>query len=111
MAAIRRRFEPWVTRNAETDDVANRDVTPSDRSARTKGDPNRGIDFEEAQELWLDSNHIEIPLPFEAEPRLAVIGRINSKIWTAIVTQRGVNIRIISVRRAHPKEEKIYEQG
>jgi uncharacterized DUF497 family protein len=82
-----------------------------EKSARTKGDPNRGIDFEEAQALWLDPNYIEIPLPFEPEPRLAVIGRINLRIWTAIVTQRGSNIRIISVRRAHPKEEKIYEQG
>lgn len=82
-----------------------------EKSARTRDDPNRGIDFEEAQKLWLDPNHIEIPLPFQPEPRLAVIGRIHSKIWTAIVTQRGANIRIISVRRAHPNEEKIYEQG
>jgi uncharacterized DUF497 family protein len=50
-------------------------------------------------------------LPFAAEPRVAVIGKIDLKIWTAIITQRGENIRIISVRRAHPKEEKIYEQG
>lgn len=82
-----------------------------EKSARAKEDPNRGIDFVEVQTLWLDPNHIEIPLPFEPEPRLAVIGRINSKIWTAIITQRGANIRIISVRRAHPKEEKIYEHG
>jgi hypothetical protein len=81
------------------------------KSASTKGDPNRGIDFEDAQALWLDPDRIEIPLPFTAEPRLAVIGRIGPRIWTAIVTPRGENIRIISVRRAHPKEKKIYEQG
>ncbi len=80
------------------------------KSALTKADPNRGIDFEEAQALWLDHNRIEIPLPFLSEPRTAVIGKIGPAIWTAIVTQRGENTRIISVRRAHPKEEKIYEQ-
>jgi uncharacterized DUF497 family protein len=83
----------------------------SAKSAATKADPNRGIDFREAQVLWLDPNRIEVPLPFAVEPRLAVIGKIGPKIWTAIVTERGENTRIISVRRAHPKEEKIYEQG
>jgi uncharacterized DUF497 family protein len=81
------------------------------KSASAKADPNRGIDFDEVQVLWLDPSRIEVPLPFAEEPRLAVIGKIGPKIWTAIVTQRGENIRIISVRRAHPKEEKIYEQG
>ena len=81
-----------------------------EKSARTKADPNRGIDFEEAQGLWLDPDRVEIPLPFEAEPRLAVIGKLGSKLWTAIITQRGEAIRIISVRRAHTSEEKIYEQ-
>jgi len=80
-----------------------------EKSARTKTDLNRGIDFVEAQVLWLDLNRVEVPLPFDAEPRIAVIGKISGKIWTAIVTQRGETIRIISVRRAHPKEEKIYE--
>ncbi len=82
-----------------------------EKSARTKADANRGIDFEEAQMLWLDPDRIEVPLPFEAEARFAVIGRIGSRVWTAIVTQRGENIRIIRVRRAHSKEEEIYEQG
>ena len=81
-----------------------------EKSARTKADPNRGIDFEEAQGLWLDPDRVEIPLPFEAEPRLAVIGKLGPKLWTAIITQRGEKTRIISVRRAHTSEEKIYEQ-
>lgn len=80
-----------------------------EKSARTKADPNRRIDFVEAQRIWLDRDRVEIPLPFTAEARTAVIGRIGKKLWTAIVTQRGENIRIISVRRAHPKEERIYE--
>lgn len=82
----------------------------SAKSARAKADPNRGIDFAEAQALWLDQNRIEVPLPFKLESRTAVIGKIGLELWTAIITQRGENIRIISVRRAHPTEEKIYEQ-
>ena len=81
------------------------------KSALTKADPNRGIDFLEAQALWLDPDRVEVPLPFTAESRLAVIGMINSKLWTAIATRRGDSTRIISVRRAHPKEEKIYEKA
>ena len=82
-----------------------------EKSARTKADPNRRIDFAEAQAIWLDPDRVEVPLPFSAEPRVAVIGRIGKKLWTAIVTQRGENVRIISVRRTHPKEERIYEEA
>jgi len=80
------------------------------KSALTKADPNRTISFEDVQAIWIDQNHIEPPLSFTSEPRTAVIGKIGPDLWTAIVTQRGENIRIISVRRAHPKEEKIYAQ-
>jgi uncharacterized DUF497 family protein len=80
------------------------------KSATTKADPNRRIDFTEAQALWQDPDRIEIPLPFSAEPRVAVIGKIGNKIWTAIITRRPLATRIISVRRAHPKEVTLYEK-
>ena len=82
-----------------------------EKSARTRADTNRGIDFVEAQVIWLDPDRIEVPLPLSVAPRLAVIGRIGSKLWTAIVTHRGDRIRLISVRRARPNEKKIYEQS
>lgn len=81
-----------------------------DKSAKTKSDPNRGIDFVEAQVLWKDANRVEVDLPFTGELRVRVTGRIGEKLWTAIITQRGQNVRIISVRRAHPKEENDYER-
>jgi|SRR6185312_3814261 len=77
------------------------------KSASAKADPNRGIDFEEAQVLWLDPDRVEVPLPFAEEPRLAVIGRIGPRIWTAIVTQRGENIRIISGAGRTPKRKNL----
>jgi uncharacterized DUF497 family protein len=80
-----------------------------EKSARTKSDPNRGLDFFEMQALWDDPDRVEIPLPFSKEPRMAVIGRIGSKVWTVITTLRGARIRIISARRSRENEKKIYE--
>lgn len=44
-----------------------------------------------------------------AEPRKLVIGKIEQKYWTAVIAERGENIRIISVRRSRRKEIEIYE--
>ncbi len=68
-----------------------------------------GIDFVEVQVLWSDSNYIEIPARTSDEPRFIIIGKIGLKIWSAVVTYRGENIRIISVRRARKSERKLYE--
>ncbi len=67
------------------------------------------IDFVEAQELWEDSNLIEIPAKTIDEIRLIIIGKIKRQHWSAIITYRGENIRIISVRRSRLEEIKIYE--
>ncbi len=69
-----------------------------------------GIDFEEAKALWKDPYAFEIPsLQSEDEERFLVLGRIDDKNWTAIVTYRESNIRIISVRRSRVKEVALYE--
>lgn len=69
-----------------------------------------GIDFGEAQALWLDDNRLEIPARAQDEPRFALIARIQGIAWTAICTMRGENIRIISVRRARKEEVALYEE-
>ena len=68
-----------------------------------------GIDFVEAQVLWDDPDLIEIPTKTIDEPRFMIIGRISLKHWSGIITYRGNNIRIISVRRSKLEEVKIYE--
>jgi hypothetical protein len=70
---------------------------------------NTGIDFVEAQVLWQDSLHIEVPARTTDEPRWLVIGQINGKHWSAVVTYRQQRIRIISVRRSRNEEVAIYE--
>lgn len=70
---------------------------------------NHDIDFVEAQQLWNDSNLLEIPARTEDEPRFIVIGQINAKHWSAVITYRGDDIRIISVRRSREEEVIWYE--
>lgn len=69
-----------------------------------------GIDFVAAQELWSDEDRLVEPARSDAEQRQRLIGRAGGKLWAAIFTERGDNIRIISVRRARDNERKIYEQ-
>jgi uncharacterized DUF497 family protein len=68
-----------------------------------------GIDFVEAQILWLDPDLIEVPAITTDEPRFLVIGRILDKHWSAVITHRNENIRLISVRRSRVEEVKLYE--
>jgi len=68
-----------------------------------------GIDFVEAQLLWLDPDLLEIPAKTVDEPRYLLIGKILDRHWSAVVTYRDEKIRIISVRRARDEEIKIYE--
>ncbi len=68
-----------------------------------------GIDFAEAQALWLDERRVEIPARTTPEPRLLVVALWRGKHWSAVVTPRPPNLRIISVRRARPEEVAFYE--
>jgi uncharacterized DUF497 family protein len=68
-----------------------------------------GINFGDAQLLWNDPRLLEIPAKTEDEPRYLVIGVINNKHWSAVITYRGANIRLISVRRSRPEEVALYE--
>ena len=69
-----------------------------------------GINFEEAKILWEDKESITIPLEFKSEKRYAVIGKIEDKYWTAIVTFRKKSTRIISIRRSRKREVLEYER-
>ena len=68
-----------------------------------------GIDFEEAQALWLDAARVEIPARVTDEPRWVVVGRVAGKHWSAVIARRNDDIRLISVRRSRDEEVAIYE--
>ena len=68
-----------------------------------------GINFYEAQALWMDPDFGEVPVETSDEPRYLVIGMISGKHWTGVITYRGEKIRIISIRRSRKEEVEIYE--
>jgi uncharacterized protein len=78
-----------------------------DKSAENKR--KHGLDFAEAQKLWADSALVEIPARTTDEPRWLLIGQMESKHWSAVITRRGDNVRLISVRRSRDEEVRIYE--
>ena len=45
-----------------------------------------GIDFERAQQLWDDESYLEIPAKNLDEPRFLIIGKIEGKYWSAVIT-------------------------
>lgn len=77
-----------------------------------KSDSNKqkhGLDFHAARALWDDPDLLEIPVQTIDEPRYLVIGTIEGKHWSGVITYRGDKVRIISVRRSRKEEVEIYE--
>jgi hypothetical protein len=68
-----------------------------------------GIGFDEAQLMWEDPDLLEVQAKSDDESRYLVIGKIAKKHWSAVITYRDENIRIISVRRSRETEVTIYE--
>lgn len=68
-----------------------------------------GISFTDAQILWNDPRLLEIPATTEDEARYLMIGLIHGKHWSAVITYRGLNVRLISVRRSRTEEVALYE--
>jgi uncharacterized DUF497 family protein len=78
-----------------------------EKSRRNKA--KHGIDFVKAQRLWDDPEMLEIPARTTDEVRHLVVGRIDEKHWSAVITYREHRARIISVRRSRESEKQIYE--
>ena len=68
-----------------------------------------GIDFDDARMLRTDTGLLEIPARTDDEARYMVIGLIDDKHWSAVMTYRGPSIRLISVRRSRTEEVALYE--
>ncbi|WP_422139881.1 BrnT family toxin [Endozoicomonas sp. ALC020] len=63
-----------------------------------------GIDFEQAQNLWLDENRVIIKTLISDESLFLLIAKYAEKHWTAVFTPREDKNRIISVRRSRSKK-------
>jgi uncharacterized DUF497 family protein len=67
-----------------------------------------GIDFVVGQELWEDADRLETPARSADESRFQVVGTIGGRLWSAFITYRHDTIRLISIRRARPEEDRRY---
>ena len=68
-----------------------------------------GVDFVEAQELWLDPDLMRVPVLRDTEERWLAIGKIGEKHRSVIITYLEARVRLISARRSRPKEVADYE--
>jgi uncharacterized DUF497 family protein len=59
--------------------------------------------------LWTDPELLEIPARVSDERRWVVVGKMNKKIWSAVITRRDDQVRIISVPRSRVEEIEIHE--
>ena len=79
----------------------------------TKADGNlakHGISFQEAIAVFADPLHVDMDSsrPEDGELRRKVVGAIQGRVFTVVYTLRGGTIRLVSARRANPKEARSY---
>jgi uncharacterized protein len=80
------------------------DAAKSDKNHR-----NRGIGFKRFAEIDVDTAvAVEDTRNDYGKRRLRVLGRIDGKLYAAVITPRGEAIRVISLRRANKREERAY---
>jgi len=81
-----------------------------DEAKSRSNESKHGIDFVEAQLLWLDEDLLRITARTVGdEKRYVFIGIIGTKHYSAVATYRSERIRLISVRRSHASEVAAYE--
>ena len=59
-----------------------------------KNKSKHGLDFEQAKLLWKDPRRVEIQASSTTGPRFMVIGKLEEKYWSAIITDRQENTRL-----------------
>jgi len=80
------------------------DETKSARNVRE-----RGIGFERFADIDLDSAvAVEDRRKPYGEQRTRVLGYIDGRLHAAVITPRGARVRVISLRRANRREERMY---
>jgi uncharacterized DUF497 family protein len=79
-----------------------------------KAEANRrkhGVDFADAVGVFEDPYALSRPDPFPAEERVATLGRdLLERLIVVVWTWRGEAIRLISARRATPRERRCYAE-
>ncbi|OQS56219.1 hypothetical protein ASU3_10490 [Actinobacillus suis] len=81
-----------------------------DEQKSLRNEQERGLPFSVAQNFEFDTAFIEQDIRFEySKPRFKVIGFIHERLFVIVFCLRNENYRIISLRKANPREVKKYE--
>ena len=71
-----------------------------------------GLDFEAADKLFDDYRLERLDTRRDyGEDRWIALGLIHGNVAVLVYTERGEDIRVISLRKATPEERQIYEQA
>jgi len=68
-----------------------------------------GLSLEQARALW-EVPAVIVKARTVGEERFMIIGRLGNKLYSCIYTMRGETARLISARRSHRKEERLYHE-
>ena len=68
-----------------------------------------GVDFAEIEDFAWDSAHIT-PRLMSGEQRFVALGYLGERLHLVVYVIRGANRRIISLRKANRREERLYAQ-
>ena len=80
-----------------------------DEAKRQSNLANHGVDFADIEQFdW--ETAFTMSSDRQGETRFAAIGNIAGRLHLVVYTPRGVNRRIISLRRPSSKERDLYEQ-
>lgn len=72
----------------------------------------RGLDFNLVRKLdWAQALQVVDSRSDYGEIRFRAMGRINRRLFVCVYTKREDRYRIISLRKANKKEEKLYEKN
>ena len=78
-----------------------------DKAKSISNKKKHGVNFEEAQTLWM-GDYLIFPAITKGEPRKMLVGKIGSKFYSCVFAEKGKRIRIITCRRSRDKEERDY---
>lgn len=82
------------------------DPSKSERNLRE-----RGLPFDLAGEIDLETALYQTDTRRDyGEPRIRLLGRLNGRVHALVFVETPKGIRVISFRKANPREVRIYEQ-
>lgn len=81
-----------------------------DTRKATQNTAKHGVPFEYATRVFLDPNRLDVEDSRQdySEQRWITLGNIDGRVFAVAYTPRGTVIRLISARKANPREQRQY---